>query len=345
MTTTPALGLTVTRDRLRFGPGLEVSFQRTLRIPDDGTQYPLPPGLGTFPLRRVDDLGDRVPAAWREHGGVVLPMYQREAMWLCFHAPTWQPRALKVGVGKVCALTGRPWSEELHADPQDYLVAPLQPWLDGIAAGNGFIRQFVAMPLGLGYTVEGQVTGEERHGGLQLKVFAPRPGRFPERPPRPLRPCAAAGASAPTPLQACAGRASAPRRSAGALGLAAGGRMRQKLYPDPYGLATWDPTQTARVFVHLVSSERWRELTGEAPPPTPVTAREYARHGLPWFDRYDEHQATLAPTPTLAAVKSVATLDAEHATAPLQDDAPVPIGPVQVLPCPLPPDAVRDGTW
>jgi len=331
-------------DRVHVGDRFSVSFQRTLRIPDDGTEYPLPPGLGTFPLRRIDDLGDRVPAEWRERGGIILPMYQREAMWLCFHAPSWKPRALKVGVGKVCAITGRPWSEALHREPQDYVVAPLQPWLDGIAAGTGFIRQFVAMPLGLGYTVEGQVTGEERHGGLQLKVFEPRAGRFPDEPPlleRVLRcavpmSCACAGA-APAPA--------APRRCAGAMGLAAGGRMRQKVYPDPHGVDTWDPDHTARVFVHLVNSELWRELTGEKPPRTPVTAKEYARHGLPWFDLYDEHLGTVAPQDALAKVKSVKDLDAGKSTLPLQDDEPVTVGPLKKLPVPPNGTAVHDGEW
>ena len=32
--------------------GCSIEFQRTLRIPDDGTDYPLPPGLGNFLLRR-----------------------------------------------------------------------------------------------------------------------------------------------------------------------------------------------------------------------------------------------------------------------------------------------------
>ncbi len=50
-----------------------LSFQRTLRIPDDNRSYPLPPGLGDFPLYRVDDHAARLPPAWREHGGVFLP--------------------------------------------------------------------------------------------------------------------------------------------------------------------------------------------------------------------------------------------------------------------------------
>ena len=32
-----------------------LSFQRTLRIPDDGRDYPLPPGLGRFALRHIED--------------------------------------------------------------------------------------------------------------------------------------------------------------------------------------------------------------------------------------------------------------------------------------------------
>src|SRR5688500_14156692 len=63
---------------------LSIDFQRTLRIPDDASTYALPPGLGRFPLRHVDDLGANAPAAWRRRGGVALPMYQSEAMWLAF---------------------------------------------------------------------------------------------------------------------------------------------------------------------------------------------------------------------------------------------------------------------
>ena len=53
---------------------LTIDFQRTLRIPDDGQDYPLPAGLGPFPLRHVDDFADGVPDFWLEHGGVLLPM-------------------------------------------------------------------------------------------------------------------------------------------------------------------------------------------------------------------------------------------------------------------------------
>ncbi|MGH7066625.1 MAG: hypothetical protein ACREEU_02460 [Acetobacteraceae bacterium] len=57
-----------------------VSFIRTLRIPDDGRDHPLPPGLGTFARRHVDDHAPRLPGYMTGRGGVILPM--RSAMSL-----------------------------------------------------------------------------------------------------------------------------------------------------------------------------------------------------------------------------------------------------------------------
>ena len=59
----------------------EINFQRTLRIPDDNSEYPLPPGLGNFPLRHLDDFSEKLPRTWFQRGGVIMPMYQAEAMW------------------------------------------------------------------------------------------------------------------------------------------------------------------------------------------------------------------------------------------------------------------------
>lgn len=293
---------------------ITIDFQRTLRIPDDGKRYPLPPGLGRFPLRRVEDYADRVPADWTKHGGVFLPMYQREALWLRFGA---SPHALKIGVGKVCAISGERWSQGLRKKPQNYVVTGAQPWLDGIATGKGTIRQFVAMPLGLGYTVEGQVTGEETHGGIQLQAYAPKPGAIPSR--RVKRARSAPSLGAPSAPPACV-----PQSAAGAvMGIAAGGSMVQKIYPDPHGIQTWDQENGERVFVHLVNGHLWHEITGEEAPKSPVTAKSYARAGLPWFELYDEGAAALDGTHELSQVQSIKTLDANKSTQPLQDDSSV----------------------
>ena len=140
---------------------LTIEFQRTLRIPDSNRDYPLPPGLGRFPLRHVDDFQTRVPPAWIEHGGVMLPMYQSEAMWINFRSGydlkrgVRYPFAVQVATGKINAVSGGPWSDKLLRRPsQNYVVVPKQPWLDGFCVAKGVIRQFVAMPLGEGCTVE-----------------------------------------------------------------------------------------------------------------------------------------------------------------------------------------------
>ena len=112
-----------------------MAFKRTLRVPDDGKTYPLPPGLGHFPVHKVSDYADRVPPEWNKHGGVFVPMHQCEAMWISFDVRRTcgasgvesSPWALKVGVGKINAISGEPWSKGLSKSPQDYVVTPRQP--------------------------------------------------------------------------------------------------------------------------------------------------------------------------------------------------------------------------
>lgn len=157
---------------------LRIDFKRTLRIPDDNRSYDLPPSLGSFPLAHIDDHADCVPASWNEHGGVFLPMYQAEALWMNFSATMQYPFAVKIAAGKINAVTGKEWNRELHSGPQDYMSIPRQPWLDGFCVSESHIRQFVAMPLGKGYTAEEQLTGKAEHGGLQIIVYPMKLDRY-----------------------------------------------------------------------------------------------------------------------------------------------------------------------
>ena len=284
------LDVTVHDDRIHIGERFSVSFQRTLRIPDDGKIYPLPPGLGAFPIHSVADYLDGVPQTWRQNT-YFIPMYQREALWLGFDGATWKPNAVKIAIGKINAISGQVWDETLDADPQNYIVCPNQPWLDGINAGQSFIRQFVAMPLGLGYTVEAQVSGAEEFGGIQILVYEPKPGRFPDQPPpeNNLR----------------FGGLPASLSSNVEMGVGAGGKMMQKIYPDPYGLDTWDLENYGSIFVHIINSEQYRELTDIKPPPTPITAQAYTQYGLPWFALYDEAQGDVPASERLSKVKTI----------------------------------------
>jgi hypothetical protein len=84
-------------------------------------------------------------------------MYRSEAMWIAFSGNDY-PFAVKIAAGKIDAVTGKTWSVDLVEEPQNYIVIPTQPWLDGFCVREGVIRQFVAMPLGAGYTAEEQIT-------------------------------------------------------------------------------------------------------------------------------------------------------------------------------------------
>jgi len=66
----------------------------------------------------------------------------------------------------------------------------------------------------------------------------------------------------------------------------------------------------------------WREITGEEPPPTPVSAATYAEHGLPWFSLYDEGRGDLTPSEKLKGVRSVREIDVAKGFTSQQD----PIG-------------------
>ncbi|MGY5060315.1 hypothetical protein ACWDFR_40665 [Streptomyces sp. 900105755] len=303
---------------LRLPGGVAVRFVRTLRLPETGTHL-LPPGLGEFPVRRVSDYPDTVPQEWRARGGVMLPVYLREAMWLSF-AGTAEPAALQVGVGKVCAVSGEPWRDRLSRNPQNYLVLPRQPWLDGINSGKGTVRQFVAVPLGLGATAEGQVTGEEVWGGVQLQSFTLRDGPLAEwrraerlrqerlRRERMRGPGAAGGYGAALPMMSALpapAPGAAPAAGPAGMGLGVGGSMRQEVYEDDRPPGDWAETPAGRVFVHLVTPPQWRRITGEAPPPSPVDRAAYTRAGLPWYDYYDQDAQDLAAPDILEAVKPV----------------------------------------
>ena len=62
----------------------KIEFQRTLRIPDNDTEHNLPPGLGKFPLRHIEDFDLKNANHLKERGGIIMPMFQADALWLNF---------------------------------------------------------------------------------------------------------------------------------------------------------------------------------------------------------------------------------------------------------------------
>ena len=231
-------------------------------------------------------------------------MHQAEAMWIDFAGD--YPMAVKVAAGKVNAVAGDPWRDGLTGRPQDYLVAPDQPWLDGFCVEKGMVRQFVAMPLGEGYTAEEQLTGEARHGGLQIAVF-------------PMKAAVYEAIRIPPNVSFCPAGGSVSYD----MGLAPGGLMRQEVYEDDYGFDAWEKDVSSRCFVHVLNSVQFLTVTGAEPPQRPPTAREYTEAGLPWFDHYDGDREALAGAKRLAGMDSVAVKRFKKGEGMLPDNDPV----------------------
>jgi hypothetical protein len=103
------------------------------------------------------------------------------------------------------------------------------------------------------------------------------------------------------------------------MGLDAGGRMRQEIYADEYGIDTWLEEPAAIVEVDLVDALAFEAVTG-IPAPAPVAdAGAYTRAGLPWFDLLDPSREDIAAAKSLAGIRSIADLEQRQ-----EDSLPIP---------------------
>jgi hypothetical protein len=286
----------------------------------------------------VDDHGETVPGQWLKHGGVMLPLHQSEAMWINFESDfieehdTEYPFAIKIATGKINAVTGGEWSEGLERQPQNYLVVPKQPWLDGYHVTKDSIRQFVAMPLGEGYTAEGQITGTEEVGGLQIQVYPMKRKAFEKRWPE-LDMDRISYSVDETEIMYC--------RNSPDMGMASGGLMRQERYADEFDFSEWEQEISSRCFVHLANSRQWKSITGKIPPENPPTARDYSKYGLPWFEYYSDDKP-LPGSKVLNGLKSVLETGTSKRQNPLPENESADPKRLLVLKKRQNPDQVRE---
>ena len=293
------------------GANGSIRFNRTLRLPDDDTIHYLPCSLGEFTLRHIED-STKIPLQMRKKGGVMLPIYQAEAMWLDFDADF--PIALKIGCGKINAISGKPWCEDLLEDENDYIVLPDQPWLDGFSISKDIVRQFVAMPLGSGITVEEQLTDAGDVGGIQVIAY-----------PMTVKAYQKVKETREEQADHDIRFSFSPSRvmQNDEMGLAAGAKIHQQIYKDPYGISSWQRNGAVRCFVHLLNSESWYELTGERMPRPPITAKEYQEAGLPWYHYYSDKKS-LEGSKILNAIKSIGEFSLFKQDTP--SNAPIDVG-------------------
>lgn len=89
------------------------------------------------------------------------------------------------------------------------------------------------------------------------------------------------------------------------MALSPGGLMRQQIERDPYGLDACDQSAGSRCFVHLVNSQTYATITGQAPPHPPLTAEDYAKARMPRFEYYHENNHAVPGSAKLTGLYSV----------------------------------------
>ncbi|KAH7265550.1 uncharacterized protein BKA55DRAFT_686016 [Fusarium redolens] len=332
---------------------LTIIFHRTIRVPDNKRSNSLPPNEGKFPLFQVKDYAGNLPLSMAQKGGMFIPMYQREALWIRFKS---QKRyAIKIYVGDVNIVSGEPSVPTAATSLrrrhllkegksiQDYIVVPDQKWIDGVAVEPGHVRQFVAIPTATECSIEAQMNREETTDGIQFEITRLDPplssgpeyninvmvkglngetfnyflSRFSKVEDLKLLIRARDGIEVghqklvwtSQHLQdekklsdynlgngallylfvRLRGGSSMPEQPE--MNIAAGGLIRQNIVEEPKG--PYRKSTTVTVNVQILNSATFSRVTGREPPPSPITARTYARYGYPFFS-LDEGPATIS---------------------------------------------------
>jgi hypothetical protein len=310
---------------MRIG-NIEVVFHRTVRVPDGRQPSNLPPSLGRMDLYPIAKYAKRCPENW-EKESYFLALHETEAMWMSFRSLA-HPVAMLVGAGGINALTGEKLGITLEKD--NYLVAPPQPWLDGWKDKDGTVYQFVATAFkkGKGITVAEQLMGEEsKTGAIGIAFFNPKDPSMLKVKHTPVQghtlsmtddnfkwtmseftalfssASVKPAAAAPKPSAALEGLfhfMDKARTMFDEMGIGRGGKIIQKIYPDPHGVNIWEQSPCATLACYLVNAEVFEEITGEKIP-RPVASENYSGA---WFGLQDKAEADVAGTGKFTPLKS-----------------------------------------
>jgi hypothetical protein len=93
------------------------------------------------------------------------------------------------------------------------------------------------------------------------------------------------------------------------MSIGAGGLIKQSILRDPHPSTAWDSENTALFNIQLLSATVFENVTGIAPPPSPVTAESYAAAGLPFYSIPSEVDSGVQGM--FSDIKSIAQIDRE----------------------------------
>lgn len=71
------LAIKLSGDKVVVCNDLEISFRRTVRVPDNKQVSYLPPDLGALPLTAVSQHANKMPPGMSVEGGLFFPIYRK----------------------------------------------------------------------------------------------------------------------------------------------------------------------------------------------------------------------------------------------------------------------------
>lgn len=93
--------LLTSKNSVETNNDLEISFRRTVRVPDNQQVSALPPDLDTFPLEPISKYATKLNPSMAAKGGLFFPMYQSEATWINFKTFSFRKCMIKIYAGGV----------------------------------------------------------------------------------------------------------------------------------------------------------------------------------------------------------------------------------------------------
>ena len=94
------------------------------------------------------------------------------------------------------------------------------------------------------------------------------------------------------------------------MGLAAGGKMKQKIYEDDESnINMYNLKKVTRVFVNIANGNMWKSITGKVLPDSPLNPQIYKQFGYPWFGLYDDSLNDVDANEELSNVKSIKAIE------------------------------------
>jgi hypothetical protein len=157
------------------------------------------------------------------------------------------PFAVKIGIEGRNIVSGRSWHHELGDGGQDYLVIPGQSWLDGFPLGSLHVDQFIAEMTETAH--DGPRPGS---AAIEIILYPMRADFYEHR-----------MAILHDERSRCCGQPDRTKPRHG-LAIAPGGRIREPLHADTYGVAAWDQSYAEHCHLVLVPESEWGRITGRS---------------------------------------------------------------------------------